>query len=65
MIKSENIEEIISGLKLKIINKNANEIEFVYPDDINSLLQVFSKHKIDKLTLEEPSLEEIFMHYYK
>ncbi len=64
-IKSENIEEIISGLKLKIINKNANEIEFVYPDDINSLLQVFSKHKIDKLTLEEPSLEEIFMHYYK
>lgn len=64
-IKSQNAEEIISELKLKVVNKNTNEIEFVYSDDINILLKILSKYKIDKLILEEPSLEEIFIHYYK
>lgn len=64
-IKSQNVEEIISELKLKVVNKNENEIEFVYSDDINILLKILSKYKIDKLILEEPSLEEIFIHYYK
>ena len=64
-VKTQNVEKIIAELKLKVISENENEIEFVYSDDINSLLQVFSKYKIDKLTLEEPSLEEIFIHYYK
>lgn len=64
-IKSQNVEEIISELKLKVVNKNENEIEFVYSDDINILLKILSKYKIDKLILEEPNLEEIFIHYYK
>lgn len=64
-IKSQNVEEIINELKLKVVNKNENEIEFVYSDDINILLKILSKYKIDKLILEEPSLEEIFIHYYK
>lgn len=64
-LKSQNLKKMVNELNLKVLNKNVNEIEFIYYDDINSLIQALSKHKIDKLILEEPNLEEIFMHYYK
>ena len=38
----------------------------MYSGDINELIGVAGRDKkIVNLTIEEPSLEEIFMHYYK
>ena len=39
-------------------------VSFLYGGDINRLLQVLSGQPIRDLTLSEPDLEEIFMHYY-
>lgn len=54
----------------KLINKYKSEydgkkIKLSYKDNINKLIQELSKHKIKKLLIEEPSLEDMFMLYYK
>ncbi len=41
------------------------EIRFLYKGDITELLQIVMKSKVYDVNIEEPSLEEIFMHYYK
>lgn len=49
----------ISNLK-----RERNGVEFVYKGDINALLQALSGRQIQDLSIEEPSLEDVFMHYY-
>ncbi len=39
-------------------------LSFIFKGDINEILKEISKHQIRNLLVEEPSLEEIFMHYY-
>ena len=39
-------------------------LQFMYSGDINGLVLKLTGRKITDLTIEEPSLEEIFMHYY-
>lgn len=38
---------------------------FLYQGEIHALLDVLSKGKIHDLSISEPDLEEIFMHYYE
>jgi len=42
----------------------AESISFLYSGDIQALMQEIAKHKPDDLTIAEPDLEEIFMHFY-
>ena len=42
-----------------------NGISFLYTGDMNALVQMLSKSYITDLTVTEPDLEEIFMHYYQ
>lgn len=42
-----------------------NGISFLYTGDTNALVQMLSKNHITDLTVTEPDLEEIFMHYYQ
>lgn len=57
----------ISSLNIvnNIIEKRDNTIKFLYNGNINELINIVSKVNIDKITIEEPSIEELFMHYYK
>jgi ABC-2 type transport system ATP-binding protein len=41
------------------------EIRFLYKGDINELLELVTKKKVMDVNIEEPDLEEIFMHYYQ
>ncbi len=41
------------------------EISFFFKGDINTLLSLITKNKVNDVIIEEPTLEEIFMHYYK
>lgn len=38
--------------------------EFIYSGEINDLISALRDKNITDMTIEEPSLEEIFMHYY-
>lgn len=40
-------------------------MNFLYSGDISALLQVLADSQIQDLTIAEPDLEEIFMHYYE
>ncbi|HEY5124542.1 MAG TPA: AAA family ATPase, partial [Ignavibacteria bacterium] len=54
----------IKGIE-RIITRLDNMLSFMYSGDINELVGLLSIKKLVNLTIEEPSLEEIFMHYYK
>lgn len=41
------------------------EKEFVYKGNLNELFAGFSGHDISDIVIEEPELDEIFMHYYE
>lgn len=40
-------------------------VSFLYSGDMNSLLQVLAAGRVSDLSVSEPDLEEIFMHYYE
>jgi ABC-2 type transport system ATP-binding protein len=60
----KNVEFKITGME-QIIGRTGNSISLIYSGDINDLIAMLSGRRINNLTIEEPSLEEIFMHYYK
>lgn len=42
-----------------------DSVSFLYSGDIHDLLQVLSACQLSDLTITEPDLEEIFLHYYE
>jgi ABC-2 type transport system ATP-binding protein len=45
--------------------QTGNSYQMLYNGDINQLIQALARTDIKNLLIEEPSLEEIFMHYYE
>lgn len=55
----------ISALSdLRDLQQSENGVRFLYGGDINKLIAVLSRQNIIDLSVSEPDLEEIFMHYY-
>ena len=46
------------------LSRMDGSISFYYKGDINAITQLISANEITDLTIEDLSLEEIFMHYY-
>lgn len=63
-IESEDVEEIKKDLN---IDAEINENKMSFKNELNSneLLKKLTKYNIKKILIEEPSLEDIFYHYYK
>lgn len=49
---------------LRDLQQSENGVRFLYGGDINKLIAVLSRQNIIDLSVSEPDLEEIFMHYY-
>ena len=47
------------------LEKEDGAIRFFYKGDINVIMRVISEKEVFDVTIEEPTLEEIFMHYYE
>ena len=45
--------------------KDEDEISFFYKGDINEITKAISTIKVRDVNMEEPTLEEVFMHYYE
>ena len=54
----------LSGITYTEENRE-DALGFLYNGDIKKLLTVLSNENVKDLTITEPSLEEIFMHYYE
>ncbi len=64
-IKVTGLSEL-SGLNgMKDIKQTANEIEFSYTGDMKLLLHKLSELPVSDLLITEPSLEDVFMHFYE
>ncbi|MDD6050810.1 MAG: ABC transporter ATP-binding protein [Clostridiales bacterium] len=42
-----------------------HSVSFLYSGDISSLLRALASGQVDDLTVTEPELEEVFLHYYE
>ena len=45
--------------------ESGDSVSFLFGGNINDLIQILSTCKISDLTITEPDLEEIFLHYYE
>ena len=61
----ESNEKIMMPGIVDLTKHPGNRISFMYSGKINELITFLSGKKLTDLIIEEPSLEEIFMHYYK
>lgn len=50
---------------VKDLQQTEDTANFLYNGDIRSLLNVLSKGEIRDISISEPDLEEIFLHYYE
>ena len=64
-IKSNEINEIKKELGLKIKEESETEVVFFNDLDANTLLKKLSKYDIEKLLIEEVTLEDLFDKYYR
>ena len=64
-ITSNEIEKITKELKVEVETLDEKTIKFKNTLDSNNLIKILSKYEIEKLLIEEPTLEDIFLHYYK
>ena len=56
-----NSFELVGANDIQI---NSNNVTFIYKGDCNALLTAVNGQTITNVDISEPSLEEIFMHYY-
>ena len=47
------------------VEKNKNVTSFLFRGEIPTLLKELSQMPVEKITITEPDLEEVFMHYYE
>jgi ABC-2 type transport system ATP-binding protein len=47
------------------LQQNNNRISLFYKGDINVITKMISAQTVSDVSIEEPTLEEIFMHYYE
>lgn len=64
-IESDEIDKIEKELKLEVVSKKENEIKLKNTINPNELIKSLAKFKIDKLLIEEATLEEMLLHYYE
>jgi ABC-2 type transport system ATP-binding protein len=65
LANNENVDNIMHSGVLDLKELPGNRISFMYSGEISLLVTFLSGKLLTDLTIEEPSLEEIFMHYYK
>ena len=63
-LESDEIKKIENNLKLEIISKEDNTIKFKNTMSPNLLIKELSKYKINKILIEEATIEDMFLHYY-
>lgn len=64
-ITSNQVDKIEKDLKVNAIFKEKNIIKFGNNMSHDELIKKLSKYNIDKILIEEATLEEVFLHYYK
>ncbi len=62
---NHDIDKIKKDLNLKIVSEHNNSVKFINDLNSNKLINIISKYNINKLLIEEMTIEDLFMEYYK
>jgi len=62
--KSEIIRESFNLEGISKLEIEGNSADFIFKGNINSIIKRIGELELKNLTIDEPDLEEIFMHYY-
>ena len=66
LIRTDTVENLTkTHAKHVRVLKDGTEEDFIYRGNINDLLQSLAGFEISDLVIEEPELEEVFMHFYE
>ncbi|MCX7922847.1 MAG: ABC transporter ATP-binding protein [Clostridia bacterium] len=47
------------------VERSGKAVEFLYSGKIDAVIKLLAEYGVENLWIEEPSLEEVFMHYYE
>ncbi len=65
LIMTDTVENLIrTSAKCVRVESDGETVEYMFEGDINDLIHELSGRHIDNVTIEDPSLEDIFMHFY-
>lgn len=64
-ITSNQTKDIVRDLKVDTISEDVNTIKFGNNLSHDELIKKLSKYNIDRILIEEATLEDMFLHYYK
>ncbi|MGM9941978.1 MAG: ATP-binding cassette domain-containing protein [Bulleidia sp.] len=64
-VKSAQADVIVKAVNAEVLNRDGNTVRFKYDRDINTLIGILAEYPVDRLQIEEPSIDDIFMHYYQ
>ena len=64
-ITSRQAKQIIEDLKVKNISEDDSSIKFANDIPHDELIKKLAKYEIDRILIEEATLEDMFLHYYK
>jgi len=66
LVVTDTVEHLLSSRAKRIkMTRDGEKIDFIYKDNLNNLYKELEGHNIEDILIEEPSIEEVFMHYYE
>lgn len=66
LIVKDTVEHLLASKTKRIrMVRDGEKLDFLYQDDLNRLYRELEGHDIADILIEEPSIEEVFMHYYE
>ena len=66
LIVTDTVEHLLASKTKRIrMVRDGEKLDFLYQDDLNRLYRELEGHDIADILIEEPSIEEVFMHYYE
>ena len=65
MLNDDAKEEQFAKEEISKLNLLHQRVSFTYSKSPNELLRFIAQLEVKDLTIEEPTLEDIFMHYYE
>ena len=66
LIKADTVENLTKTSAKHIrMTKDGKEEDFIYRGNVNEFLKGLAGHDISDILIEEPELEDVFMHFYE
>lgn len=66
LIVTDSVEHLLESQTKRIkMVRDGETLDYLYQGALNDLYKELQGHNIDDILIEEPSIEEVFMHYYE